>query len=354
MASLNKQNSLLMILGGLMSVSLSALAAPLDALLTVAETQRAGDSHLELSVDAVNSTLDIFKLRASDPVYAGSSVGDYTGGHLLADYAVSNQLAIKAGYWLRQLTYGADTERIQSWQLATQYRLSKDEAPITFAIQTAAWGNSSTQLSKSTPTSMMGLTVDKIQVNQLQDFQLELNGIASGNWTQRLRWSSFAGIGNSRVSTGNLLLDAYGCQISLNQSGQGTVLNKCSSGLVALYIPPSLMPVLNYQDKYVQLGGSLVWHSAPWEVRGGYQYQIHQRESVDAQIQSQGGKTYQSNHIFIADLQYEFLKNQAIFLRGQLMSNQFLGEIPFAYNSVTASKFDRSYGLVSVGVRLGF
>jgi hypothetical protein len=98
----------------------------------------------------------------------------------------------------------------------------------------------------------------------------------------------------------------------------------------------------------------LQWHRNNWRLQGGYHFQQVNRNAIDALIVSRNGVAYNTNHIFIADLQYEFLKNQFVFLRGQLMSNQFLGEIPFAYNSVTASKFDRSYGLVSLGVRLGF
>ena len=36
------------------------------------------------------------------------------------------------------------------------------------------------------------------------------------------------------------------------------------------------------------------------------------------------------------------------------MSNQFVGEIPFAYNSVTAAKFSNRYGLASVGFMQSF
>lgn len=340
-------------LGSLIALaSFSLSAAPLDGLLTVVEAAP-GTGNIELSVDAVNNTLDIFKLRAADPVYGGSSVGDYTGGHLLADYAVTNRFAVAGGYWLRQLSYGADTEKIQSWQLETQYRVSDDEAPIALAIQTSVWGNSSTQLSKSTPTSVMGLTVDKVQVNNPHDLQLEVNGIASTQITDHWRGAGFIGVGNSQVSTGDLRLNFGGCQYSVNQAGQGFPVDNC--GMIASFtINPTLLPVLNYQANYLQLGGSLAWRHAPWQIRTGYQYQSLQRDNVDGMIQSQGGKIYQTNHVAIADLQYDYLKNQAIFLRGQLMSNQFLGEIPFAYNSVTASKFDRTYGLLSMGVRVSF
>ena len=36
--------------------------------------------------------------------------------------------------------------------------------------------------------------------------------------------------------------------------------------------------------------------------------------------------------------------------RAQLMSNQFVGDIPFTYDGFTAGKFDRRYGFVSFGM----
>jgi hypothetical protein len=44
----------------------------------------------------------------------------------------------------------------------------------------------------------------------------------------------------------------------------------------------------------------------------------------------------------------------ALFVRGQYMSNQFLGEVPFAYNRFTASKFSRRYSLVTAGLWMFF
>jgi hypothetical protein len=41
-------------------------------------------------------------------------------------------------------------------------------------------------------------------------------------------------------------------------------------------------------------------------------------------------------------------------VRGQLMSGPFLGEIPFLYNRITAPRFDKEYGFVTVGLILDF
>jgi len=63
-------------LGGIGLLAPLAQAAPLDAFL-------AADTHLspwqgqaEIAYDAVNSTVDLLKIRAKDPVYGGSNVGN--------------------------------------------------------------------------------------------------------------------------------------------------------------------------------------------------------------------------------------------------------------------------------------
>ncbi|MFX6853769.1 hypothetical protein ABTH64_18970, partial [Acinetobacter baumannii] len=60
---------------------------------------------LTAAYDAMDDTLDVFNLRSSDPVYGGTNVGDYTGQHLLAGYAISNRFWVDAGYWSRHIHY---------------------------------------------------------------------------------------------------------------------------------------------------------------------------------------------------------------------------------------------------------
>lgn len=40
----------------------------------------------------------------------------------------------------------------------------------------------------------------------------------------------------------------------------------------------------------------------------------------------------------------------ALLLRGQMMSNQFVGEVTFVYNQITYSKFGKRYGFVSISL----
>ncbi|MDB5726920.1 MAG: putative signal peptide protein, partial [Noviherbaspirillum sp.] len=54
------------------------------------------------------------------------------------------------------------------------------------------------------------------------------------------------------------------------------------------------------------------------------------------------------------ELAYRLTTNLSLFGRGQYMTNQFTGEIPFAYNTFTAGRFDKRYGIVTVGLAADF
>jgi hypothetical protein len=41
-------------------------------------------------------------------------------------------------------------------------------------------------------------------------------------------------------------------------------------------------------------------------------------------------------------------------LRAQLMRHQFVGELPLAYNTLSATRFGSTYGIVSLGLSADF
>jgi hypothetical protein len=134
----------------------------------------------------------------------------------------------------------------------------------------------------------------------------------------------------------------------------GTLATPCNTSLLGFGTAQSVTQDFSYDSSYYQLGGMLQWHNPNWSVRGGYQYQYWQRNNVDALVVSNGGVPYQSNNIVVADVARKVSDHVALFVRGQLMSNQFVGEIPFAYNSLTASKFALRYGFATFGVTMEY
>jgi hypothetical protein len=365
-----------LLLGGALLVAEPARAAPLDALLdATGPAAPAGSAagaptiELELSGDLANSTVDVLGLRSNDPAYAGSKIGDYHGGHLRAALGLGRWQA-QGSYWQRRLQDRSDTYQFNSWQLAGQVRLGAterlDQGPWDWALRGSAWGDQADQLVRHTSTRLavdgLDTQVQDVLLVAPRDRQLQLDLI--GGWragTHRL--SGFVGAGRSSVS--NTAVNGHSsvgnCPYDLSFGSSqltATPTGSCSSGLV-IRIPNQLLPYAaqaetNYHARYLHGGASYAWHSAPWGIKLGYELQQWQRPSIDPLIRQRGGVAYERNHILVGELTHELDTHVALLLRGQLMSNQFLGELPLAYNTISASRFGKKYGLVSAGLQASF
>lgn len=347
-----------------------ASAAPLDGLLSADQFHHAGELRAELSLDAMNQTLDVMNIRGNDPVFAGTNVGDYSGQHLRLEYALTQSLMLQGGLWRRKLSYTTDQESIDSWQLGGQWRLfGNADSDFHLALRASAWGNRSPVLTKNSPTTVSvpiqggNRTVDTIRLDAVQDTQSQFDAIGTWRLGRSSSVSGFVGIGRGTVSTGNLsatYTSGNGCNYLITFTATdtfGSLAAPCAfAGVVVDKFGTNQSPLsdFSYDSSFYQLGGMWLWQSGNWALRTGYQFQHLIRNNVDALVASQGGISYQNNHIVVADVFRKINTNTAVFVRGQAMSNQFVGEIPFLYNNVTASKFNRRYGIVSFGVNVAF
>ena len=361
---MSKLHAVWVLCGVIAALPITVSAAPLDALLSADEYHHAGELRAEASYDAMNNTLDVFKIRASDPVYAGTNVGDYSGLHLRLGYALTDRFSLDGGVWQRKITYRTDNESLDSWQLAGQYNLlGNDSSTSHLALRLGAWGDQASLLNKSSATTLAGRVLNSVTINSPKDIQNQIDVIGTLRLTRQASVSSFIGAGHSTVSTGDMAAtytSSNGCNYNLAFTGSGTsgVLSApCSaSGAVinSFGSSQSVVQDFSYKASYYQFGGMWQWHNRNWALRGGYQYQYWRRSNVDNLIISGGGVAYKSNQIIVVDVMRKVVDHVAVFVRGQEMSNQFVGEIPFAYNGVTASKFARRYGFASVGVVMEF
>ena len=361
---MNKLHLLLTWCGVIAALPATVCAAPLDALLTADQYHRAGEFRAEAGLDAMNNTLDVAGLRSKDPLYAGTNVGDYSGLHLRLAYALTESLSLDGGLWKRKISYRSDNEALESWQVAGQYRVLGDEnSRAHLALRLSASGDQAAMMVKSTPTVVDGRTLNSVTINSLRDSQVQVDAIGTWRLSKRTSLSAFVGAGRSTVSTGDMSANytsGNGCNYNLAFTATGTTGSLSTPCLVpgavieSFGTVQSVLQEFSYQANYYQLGGMWQWQNQNWSVRGGYQFQQLQRANVDELIVSRGGVPYRSNHIVVADVMRKVSNHVAVFARGQVMSNQFVGEIPFAYNSVTASKFASRYGFASFGVVVGF
>jgi hypothetical protein len=334
-------------------------AAPMDAFLNAVSHYRAGTTQVEIAYDVVNKALDPFGIRANDPVYGGTNVGDYSGYHLRGGYGLTDNLWLEGGLWQRKIAYRNDIEDITSWQAAAQYRLTdKDRPDAQYAVRLGIWGDSAPVVNKSTPTNIQNINFQSISVGKPQDFQMQADLIGTWPVANHTLLSAFAGVGVSRITVGALTGKVNGCNYNINSNALGTYASlnaPCGNLLSAtLSSPSTLAQWLSYNSRYYQAGGNVQWKKENWQLNVGYQFQYLNRNELDAAIVQRGGIAYQSNHIVVAEVARNVGKGIVLFARGQVMSNQFVGEIPLTFNSVTANKFGRLYGYASFGSRWTF
>lgn len=351
------------------SVSVS-YAAPNDLYLSAKNFNSPHNSALELdlAIDAVNDTIDIFDMRESEGI-SDKSAGDYRGFHLSGQYELNPQWSIEGIYWHREIEYSQDTNEIESALLAVRYSpalpLKKNDA---LSFRASIWGNTADTLSKSTPTQVNQQVFNQVQVHNPEDLQLQLDAIFTRKLDPMNQLNAFASVGYSKVRVSNIDIQATlaGClmDISVNGNNQysGQLAAPCSNQDITvndLYKQGNanefgfdIEKDLSYDAYYANLGGSWNWRYRQFESQLAYQYQRLWRNDIDDRVSNFGNSPIKDNHTLGAKFSYDFSPHVTGFIEGQVFQRNFVGDIPFLYNGVTASRLDKRYGLASVGITL--
>lgn len=352
----------------LVALSASASAAPFDALLTANHFQNAGSGEIELGYDTLTDSMDFLHLREkSTAANATTTVGDYKGEHLRAGVAVTPRLWLDGTYWKRNIDYRSFDAKLDSWQIAGQFKLLDADGRVpALAIRLGGFGNSADSLTKSANTTVAGTKFTSATVNKPKDTQLQLDVIGTWTTSEHTALSLSGGAGVSKVkfdSVSATSRTSNGCEYNVAFSPAGleaTLASPCTAKVVIERFSQPASETIDvykeaqYKSRFVQVGTNIDWHSGNWRARLGYDFQVMSRDDVDDIIENRGGKAYKHNHVLVTDVSYNVYKNVVLFARGQLMSNQFNGEVPLAYNSLTADKYNQKYGFVSVGVSVIF
>lgn len=346
-----------------------AFAAPDDLFLQASDFKK--NDHpltLQLAVDAVNDTIDILDMRQSEGI--SGDRGDYLGAHLSAQYQIHPNWQIEGRYYYRDIDFAPDTNTIHTGLIGLRYQpdfqfLDKNDA---IAFRGSIWGNQSDTLKKSTPTRVQGRTLDQVEVEQPQDFQLQFDALFSRKIDHMNQINAFASLGYSQVELERLNLRTryQGClaNISIDQNNQytGHLIESCQiggaivddlnlSGDAAEY-GLDMQKDLNYDSYFASVGGSWNWRYQQFESQLAYQYQRLWRDNIDDRLNQFGHHALKDNHNLGLKLSYDLTPRLTAFVQGEIYQHNFVGQIPFLYNGVTASRLDRRYGLASIGVKL--
>lgn len=375
-----------------------AAAAPLDFTLTARPGER-GARQLEVAVDAMNDTFDVFDVRGRDPVYGGTNVGDYRGAHLRGGWRIDERWWVDAALWRRRIDYRSDRGSLGSWQLAVQYRFAGGpggaigaggaggaggaagtpgnataadiaSAATAWAVRASVWGNRSGSLDKRSATSLVGYTMDSVHVDRPRDTQWQFDLIGTrGAADASLSW--FAGIQRGKIDYSRLggTATAGTCPYAVAFGATHTVLTQTadctgSGGTLAagtqLTLANSVLGfdprgALAYTATVLRAGVNAHRRWGAWHLRGGLAWEHHDRgKALENAARGLSG-TYDSGNLAAAlEVGYRFTPGLTGFVRGSAWQHQLMGEVPFLYNAVTAKRSDRRYGIVSIGVSASF
>jgi hypothetical protein len=349
------------------------MAAPMDALLSAAPvtTEDPGTRpallRLELAGDRVNDKIDLLGRRIDSQSNPNSRRGDYSGTHYGAQLAV-DRFKLEATRWHRALVDRADSYQINSWQLAGQFRLTDDAlAARTWGLRASTWGNHSDQLERnmSTRFSVIGLTtrVNTIKLSDASDKQHQLDLIFTQRWPAQTL-SAFGGGGISRVTnqavSGTATINKCGYDLKFDQTAvTARPTGSCATSAPVMRAPNAALPYAaqpetNYDASYAHIGLSHVWQGDIWGTRFGIEIQHWQRDRIDQLIAERNGAGYSRNTILIGEVNAHLTHGVGAFLRTQFARHLFVGELPLAYNTITASRFGKSFSMFSLGMTVDF
>jgi len=340
-----------------------AQSAPLDGFVEAVPHQYAPRTgYVEWALDHMNQRLDVFNLRPAE--ISDDSVGNLKGFHLRAGYGITERAWIDGGFFRRHIRYGELEPALNTWQVGAQHSLLASGPSARgpdLAVRASLWGNLGPSIA-ATPAQLKARPVfsllDGLSVDRPSDRQAQVDLISSW-WLGSNVLTAFAGAGRGTVSVDSVTA-RLGALTRRWIDGQFYDEN----GQVDTIIAPIVQQLgladelnaINYSTRFAHAGlGIRVPISERWGLRAAYQY-FHISRSSDDLIaaRSLGQVNYASNHTLLGEISYRFTGQVRVFLRGQAMSNQFLSEMPLLYNSLTAHRFDEKYGIVSLGLIVGF
>ncbi|WP_454742844.1 hypothetical protein [Cupriavidus necator] len=291
----------------------------------------------------------------------------YQGGHARAGYKFSPAWSLEAGYWRRHLSYADDSAGIDSWLASTSYGLIlSPDAGRKLTLRLSAWGNYTGSLSKSGPT--YGNKLADFSIAHPNDTQVQADLIYTGRpWTNH-SLTGFISAGYSWVRAGDIQGTLkqgsclYNVKVSADNMAIGTLAAPCRVGRAtianggfrvnAAQFGVDAGDSFNDSGAFIGAGGSWRWRYGSWSLLAGYHAQYFFRE-LDERYTAYGAPKAQFNQTVVLQAAYVINRYVDVFVRGQGSQNSLMGYVPMLYNPVTASRLDRSYGLFSIGLRIG-
>jgi len=347
---------------------LPATAAPQDELLTALPERMAPTAWLDLGSHHLNGSLAFFRKRDDATPGTRQVSGDYRGAHLAGGVRLADGLWLSGSLRQHDIRSDADAYRLRTWQLAGQYRfLDGNGARPALALRLSGWGNRAKATATTTPVRVEGAILDTVTIEKPSDRQLQADLIATWVVTPALDFGVSFGAGRTRLAYQGLKATTTlnGCRYDLEFNGNdifGNLAAPCTSSAAVIrqFYDSSgdygidVANEIAWSGRFVQGGVHLDWHSGAWTLRGGLLLHSVRRKAVDDIIAARGDPVYRRNRIASLEADYRFQGPLSIFVRAQLNSHLFVGEIPVTYNTSTSDSFANRYSLFTLGLRASF
>lgn len=355
--------------------SIVAMAAPLDEFLMALPGHAPGHGELEVGYDVMNSAVDLLNMREGYQDSRGDSIGNYSGAHVRGTLALTRRLSADVALWKRGMETPFDEGESVAWQGAVQYQATVNLGWLpAVALRVSGWGDSADEVLKGSMTNLFNqgnalLAARTTRVEDPRDMQFQGDMIGSWSIGRDTVFSLFGSMGTSRVRSGGVFaeLDASpGCEHEIVATSTGRIDLRLSEGDpgscfsltdINLSFPVPTGLFIRYDATYMQVGGSLQWFNDTWRSRFGYRFQAWDRGDLDDAVllyQHAERISYETNHHITAEVGYKLREQTGIFVRGQAMQYQFVGDVPFSYNLFSAHKFKSRYGFLTFGIVQGF
>lgn len=346
----------------------SAVAAPLDAMLSARLDRETPRGWLEAGLSGVNRRIDFSDPEDDPDVAARSARGDYR------DITLSGAWLVRDGWWLlgglarREVSDGVDTYRYLGWQLAGQVPLMPAAAGRpALALRLGAWGHQASETATTTPVRVPGAILDTVTVRRPADRTLQADVVASWELSPAVELGLFAGVGHTRLSYAGLQATTRrnGCRYDLQFTGNdiyGTLAEPCdapggvieqffdSSGEYGVDVPREIA----WSGRFVQVGANLRWRSGPWTLGSGLLWHAVDRDGVDGILAARGRPVHDRNLGLVVDVDHRFDARWSLFGRAQISRRLFFNDLPVTYNSSTSGSFGSRLSLLTLGLRARF
>lgn len=288
-----------------------------------------------LFYEKINDTLDIFNIKESQTAgiapRAGldlGAIGDMQGLRPVLNFGLSDRFMLRYRAERQDIQFGTGTLRNVSHDIGLRYSLlaERGRRPAV-SLEPIYRSNRGRGIRRRfTQVTAFGLTV--IPPNPID---LEIGGVGDSTWALRI-------LASKRLSRKFLLHGWY-------ELASSDITSEFKTN-VPIQQFTDIVNSITYTQNHQILGVGGNWRWGPRLVAGASAQKYFLDRSIDDAIPDgvTEGLAIQTR------LSYAVRPKAWITLDAQYFSNQLLGKIPYVYNKFTASRFDKVYGYLGLGV----